>query len=964
MLRKYRKHCQHSKLSSNIHVLPGLKDLFYGKLIKFYLQSEILFKLSPECREQAKCLKILHNFTDKVISERKAIREEKSQTESIDTNKKKKPQAFLDLLLEASDNGAKLSDSDIREEVDTFMAAGHDTTTAAISWTFFLLGCNQDIQKKYMKNWILYLVKIYHYSDDKYKHATIDDLKRMKYLECVIKESQRLFPSVPIMARKVTPTDTLTIDGKTVPPGVSVNITPYLLHRDPVAFPNPEKFDPSRFFPENSLNRNPFAYIPFSAGPRNCIGKKFAMLELKVVLSRVLRSFIIKSLDSQDKIKFTIEIVLNPKNGINVSLTPRNLKKFAELVNKFPGPSGWPIIGNALDLMIKPEDLMPLLQTYYKTWPMNFRLWVGNEPMLFVCNAKDTEAVCSSSTLIDKSSLYDYIHPWLGRGLLTSTGKKWQTRRKLLTPSFHFRILDAFIPVFNNHSDTLIEILTQNAKKSSIDIYFFVTLCTLDVICESVMGVEVNALINHQSPAPYVVALERLKDIVHCRMFKIYLQSELLFKLLPEGRDHDKCLKIMHEFTEKVISDKKTIRQEKSENESSIDTNEKKKLRPFLDLLLETSDNGKNLSDSDIREEVDTFMFEGHDTTAVGISWTFYLLGRNQDVQKKVQEELDSIFGDDTTKQATLEDLKRMKYLECVIKESQRIFPSVPIIARQVTTDMIMIDGKTIPPGVSVNITPYLLHRDPVVFPNPEKFDPSRFFPENSLNRSPFAYIPFSAGPRNCIGQKFAMFELKVVLSRVLRSFIIESLEPQDKIKFTVEIVTKPKDGINVRLTPRNLKKIVELVNKFPGPAAWPIIGNALELMIPPEDFMPLLCTYYKEWPKYFRVWVGNIPLLFLCNAKEIEAVCSSSTLIDKSSSYDYLHPWLGRGLLTSTGKKWQTRRKLLTPSFHFRILDGFIPVFNDHSNTLIEILTQNVKKTSIDIHFFVTLCTLDIICG
>uniref|UniRef100_T1J573 Cytochrome P450 n=1 Tax=Strigamia maritima TaxID=126957 RepID=T1J573_STRMM len=318
---------------------------------------------------------------------------------------------------------------------------------------------------------------------------------------------------------------------------------------------------------------------------------------------------------------------------------------------------------------------------------------------------------------------------------------------------------------------------------------------------ESVMGVKVNALINYESPTPYVTAVERIKEIIHRRMYNVFIWPNLLFRLSPTGQEHAKCLKILHDFTEKVIRERKITRKQKSQHESVV--SEKKKHRALLDLLLETSDNGKNLSDSDIREEVDTFMIAGHDTTTVSISWTLFLLGHNQDIQIKVHKELDSIFGDDQSKHATIDDLKRMKYLDCVIKESQRLYPSVPILGREVKTDTI-IDGKTVPSGAQILISPYFLHRDPVVFPNPEIFDPSRFFPENSLSRNPFAYIPFSAGPRNCIGQKFAMLQLKVILSRVLRSFTIESLDPQDKIKFTIEIVIKPKHGINVHLVPRN----------------------------------------------------------------------------------------------------------------------------------------------------------------
>uniref|UniRef100_T1J572 Cytochrome P450 n=1 Tax=Strigamia maritima TaxID=126957 RepID=T1J572_STRMM len=508
------------------------------------------------------------------------------------------------------------------------------------------------------------------------------------------------------------------------------------------------------------------------------------------------------------------------------------------------------------------------------------------------------KTVLTSSTHIDKAKVYDFFHPWIGTGLLTSTGRKWQSRRKLLTPSFHFRVLEDFIDVFNRNCDLLLASLNQHKHKPKLDIYSFVVLSTLDIICESVMGVKANAQINYDNPPPYVEAVKRTIELFHARMLKLYLWPDIIYRLSADGREHTKCMKIVHDFSENVIRERRAIYKQKLANKNATSNTDKKKPLALLDSLLETSDNGKNLSDTDIREEIDTFTFEGHDTTAVGISWALFLLGHNPHIQAKMNEEADQILGPDANKHPTIAEIQSMKYLDCVIKECQRIFPSVPVIARETNTDIVLADGKIIPPGVTVAISPFLMNRDPQVFPDPETMDPTRFFPENTAGRSPFAYIPFSAGPRNCIGQKFAQLKMKMVVSRVVRSFAIESLVPQDKVRFTIEVITLPKAGVPIRIAPRTA-----------------------------------------------------------------EAVLSSSTLIDKASLYDYLHPWLGTGLLTSTGRKWQTRRKLLTPSFHFRILDGFIPVFNEQYDVLIEILNQNVKKSSIDIYSFITLCTLDIIC-
>ncbi|GFV34465.1 cytochrome P450 4V2 [Trichonephila clavipes] len=170
-----------------------------------------------------------------------------------------------------------------------------------------------------------------------------------------------------------------------------------------------------------------------------------------------------------------------------------------------------------------------------------------------------------------------------------------------------------------------------------------------------------------------------------------------------------------------------------------------------------------------------TISFQGHDTTSVGISWCLWLVGLHPWIQDRIHAELDDIFGDDE-RNITMEDLKNMKYLECVIKESMRLYPSVPAFGRMIRND-IKIENYIVPKGSICLVHTFLLHRDPEFFPNPDKFDPDRFTQDNSVGRNPFAYVPFSAGPRNCIVQallllpKAALINLKGCNSRSILFF-------------------------------------------------------------------------------------------------------------------------------------------------------------------------------------------------
>ncbi|XP_061005531.1 CCAAT/enhancer-binding protein zeta-like [Dama dama] len=202
---------------------------------------------------------------------------------------------------------------------------------------------------------------------------------------------------------------------------------------------------------------------------------------------------------------------------------------------------------------------------------------------------------------------------------------------------------------------------------------------------------------------------------------------------------------------------------------------------PELD---DEDEDGKGLSDEDIRAEADTFMFEGHDTTASGLSWVLYNLAKHPEYQERCRQEVD--------------DLAQLPFLTMCIKDSLRLHPPVTVISRCCTQDIMLPHSRVIPKGVICLISIFGTHHNPSVWPDPEVYDPFRFEPENIKGRSPLAFIPFSAGPRNCIGQTFAMTEMNVVLALTLLRFRV--LPDEEEPRRKPELILRAEGGLWLRV--------------------------------------------------------------------------------------------------------------------------------------------------------------------
>ncbi|CCD67436.1 Cytochrome P450 4c3 [Caenorhabditis elegans] len=477
---------------------------------------------------------------------------------------------------------------------------------------------------------------------------------------------------------------------------------------------------------------------------------------------------------------------------------------------KLRGPPAVLIFGTLWYFKKDPVEMVYQAQAWFSEYtlaPDNcgvLKLWLGPIPAVNIARGEIAKIVLDSSVNISKSSQYNKLKEWIGDGLLISTGDKWRSRRKMLTQTFHFAVLKEYQKIFGAQGKILVEVLQLRANnKFSFDIMPYIKRCALDIICETAMGCSISS--QRGANDEYVNSVRRLSEIVWNYEKAPQFWLKPIWYLFGDGFEFNRHVKLTTDFTRDVIENrKKELKTHNSEQ------NETKKLA-FLDYLLKSQEEHPDiLTDEGIREEVDTFMFEGHDTTSSGITFAVWFLGQFPEYQQRVHDELDEIFGEDFERIPNSEDIQKMVYLEQCIKETLRMTPPVPFVSRKLTED-VKIPHATkpdllLPAGINCMINIITIMKDARYFERPYEFFPEHFSPERVAAREPFAFVPFSAGPRNCIGQKFALLEEKVLLSWIFRNFTVTSMTKFPEEMPIPELILKPQFGTQVLL--RNRRKL------------------------------------------------------------------------------------------------------------------------------------------------------------
>ncbi|MBD2665663.1 cytochrome P450 [Richelia sinica FACHB-800] len=363
-----------------------------------------------------------------------------------------------------------------------------------------------------------------------------------------------------------------------------------------------------------------------------------------------------------------------------------------------------------------------------------------------------------------------------GTGLLTSTGEFWQRQRRLMQPAFHRERIFAYGEVMVDYTKRLLSGWQAGEIR---DIHAEMMHLTLEIVAKALFGVDMASEVEKVGTAMQV-SIEYFES----------RSTNLILFFLPEWLPLPGNLryhKVIDEFDQLIY---RIIQQRR---ESSVDTGD------LLSMLLQVQDeDGTRMSDKQVRDEIMTLLIAGHETTALALSWGWYLLSQHPEVEQKLLAELQTVLGGRTP---TVADLPQLVYTDRVINEILRLYPPAWAISREAIQPC-EIAGYHLRPGDGIVVSPWVMHRDPRYFPEPEVFNPDRWEGDLAKRLPTFAYFPFGGGPRICIGQSFAKMEAALLLATIVQQFKL-TLVPNQEIVPWPAFTLRPKYGIKMLVNQR-----------------------------------------------------------------------------------------------------------------------------------------------------------------
>lgn len=439
------------------------------------------------------------------------------------------------------------------------------------------------------------------------------------------------------------------------------------------------------------------------------------------------------------------------------------------------GPKGLPISGNLLSFR---RDPLQFLRTSAKAYGEIAHLRFGPKRHVYLLTNPDhiKEVLVSKQAHFRKGKGLQVARAVVGDGILTSEGEKHMRQRRLMQPAFHRERIAAYGGAMVRQG---VELMREWKDGEVRDIHHDMMKVTLAIITETMFGRSVK---------------EGADEIGHAidiglRYVANKASSFIDVPLSVPTRSN-------REFLESNETLDKTIYALIEERRSSGQTG-----NDLLGMLLAArdEDDGKGMTDEQVRDEVMTIFVAGHETTANTMSWIFYLLATHPEAEQKLHDELFSVLGDNLP---TVEDIPQLTYTNLIVQETLRLYPAAWTINREVV-EPVEIGGHTYQPGDTLMMSQYVMHRDARFYDEPDSFRPERFAGD-LLKRIPaYAYFPFGGGPRICIGNNFALMEAALLLATIAQRYRMRLTSPDQVVEPEPLVTLRPKNGLPMRLEKR-----------------------------------------------------------------------------------------------------------------------------------------------------------------
>jgi len=358
----------------------------------------------------------------------------------------------------------------------------------------------------------------------------------------------------------------------------------------------------------------------------------------------------------------------------------------------------------------------------------------------------------------------DRVKILLGKGIMTSEGELWRRQRYMMQPFFHRRVITGFAQLVAAANERFLarwEALT--ARGEVVNLTDEMSELTLEIVLRSIFGADLDRLSEQLGGNPFQVVT----------------------------KDSERNLQFAYKFRSltKLVADLMARRRAADREEPD-----------FLGLLMgaRDKDSGQPMSDRELIDEVMTLIVAGHETTASGLNWTWYLLSQHPEVGDRLHAEIAAA---PEFTAPSLAQMESLSYTQQVVNEALRLYPPGWLLSRR-TIEADELGGYGVPAGANVLLPLYLLHRHPRFWREPERFWPERFGPEHEAERPRFAYMPFAAGPRHCIGETFALYEMLVHLYKVARHYRLTYV-PDKPLELEAQINLRTRYPLHMRLERR-----------------------------------------------------------------------------------------------------------------------------------------------------------------